>query len=117
MNLITEENIEVKLLELVELRNARNEFELDLNYMALEKLRQSNEAYRKIYEYFNDLSYSIYSYFKDKIVNIYSKNGKNDTVKLFYKIKESLQRDEKYEEATGVIMFDLTVFTSNLIKK
>lgn len=117
INTVTVANIEIKLLELVKNKNARNEFELDLNYIGLDKLRKSNEIYKKCCDDFNNLSYSIYSYFKEKIINIYNKNGKNDTVQFFYKTKESLQRNDKYEEATGVIMFDLTYFTSNLIKK
>lgn len=116
MNTITAENLEDKLIELIEKRNYRFEFQGGLNCVDLEKLRLSNDAYKKACYDNNSLSYSIYTYFKKKLEDVYIISCKNDTVQLFYKIKESLQRSEKYEEATGVIMFDLTSFTSNLIK-
>lgn len=116
MILITEQNIESELLELIQKRNKISEFEGDLDCFDLAKLISSDDKYKKHYDNFRNLSYSIYKYFTKKVEDVYSISGKNDTVQLFYKIKESLQRDEQYTDATGVIMFDLTSFTSNLIK-
>jgi len=59
----------------------------------------------------------IKEYYKKELEKEFNKNGEEGVRQLHKEIMNSLKRNKTYEEKTGLICFDLTEFTRNLINQ
>jgi len=85
--------------------------------LVYEELIKTNKKFKTLSDSKYKLHDKIYKYYSNEIVQCYNKFGKEETVKLFYTIKNILERDENYEEVLSIIVFELAFFTGGLIKK
>ena len=73
--------------------------------------KKYNDEIKNEYIY---LAEEILDYYKDLIDSVYRNSGKDETIKLYNKIRQQFNRDI-FVDSTHTLLFDLTVFTRNLI--
>jgi len=116
---IKKSDIEQKLLDMIETHERKDEIigGDDPYHQIHNQLLKNNKEYIVLFERWNKLVGDINDYYRRKITATYKKYGVEKTRELFYEIKKSLLRNERYEMGTLVNMFDLTDFTRRLINK
>ena len=82
-----------------------------------DELMRKDKEYESLSNQWHKLHDKIYNYYKKIITDTYNKLGEEETKKLYYEIQSYSKQNEQYEIALGVIIFDLTSFTRNLLKK
>jgi hypothetical protein len=82
-----------------------------------DELSKEDKKYANLYSNWKRLINKVSTHYKNIISKTYNEYGDEKTKEMFYKIKDFLTKSEEYQIAAGVIMFDLTSFTINLIKK
>ena len=68
------------------------------------------------WEKYENLVKNIEEYYKKLLKSIFEQQGKDKTIELYNKIKNEFNKD-KYYDSGGLIMFNITEYTRNLIKK
>jgi len=109
-------NIEKYLFDLIQTKNKIDEMtgddEDNQKFYELRKTKEFNNLYNKWISLIEDIK----EHYKRKLESEFVKNGETGVKKLHKDIVDFLKQNE-YEDYTGVIWFDLTEFTRNLIKK
>ena len=114
------DDIENKLLELITTKDRMEEMigdGGDEDHQIHYNLEKTSGEYRTLLKRWNNLIDIIKNYYKKKLISTFETYGEEETRKLHRKIVDNLKRNEEYEIRTGVIWFDITDFTRNLIKK
>ena len=110
-------NLEKYIQELIETKSKINELTGDdEDNQKFYELRKT-QGFNKLYNKWTSLIDNIKDYYKVKLESEFVKNGETGVRKLHKEILDYLKKDETIEEYTGLICFDLTEFTRNLIKK
>jgi predicted nuclease with TOPRIM domain len=112
------DKVERDLLELIAIKDRMEEMTgEDENHQIHYNLDKTNKEYQTLYKRWGNLIDIIKNYYKKKLTTTFEIQGEEATRQLHKEIVKNLKRNEQYEIRTGVIWFDITDFTRNLIKK
>jgi len=112
------DKVEKELLELIATKDRMEEMTgEDEDHQIHYNLDKTNKEYQTLYKRWRNLIDIIKNYYKKKLTTTFEIKGEEATRQLHKEIVQNLKRNEQYEIRTGVIWFDITDFTRNLIKK
>jgi len=112
------DKVERDLLELIAIKDRMEEMTgEDEDHQIHYNLDKTNKEYQTLYKRWRNLIDIIENYYKKKLTTTFEIQGEEATRQLHKEIVQNLKRNEQYEIRTGVIWFDITDFTRNLIKK
>jgi len=124
-------SIEKILNEIIDINKQKNKilkssgYDNYYDYLTLENgrkttihdyLYETNNNYKELSDKWKELIGIGYNHYKNILNNEFNNFGKDKTKEKFYDIKKYLLQYEEYEEASAVILFDLSSFVVNLLK-